>query len=153
GRDHVDVRRSGLRDGGRGRRAAIVSAVVAEPSVAYGPWNPGVLSQIPAALAHRATMFRPESVFTTPAEASELADLTGLDAGALVVFRPERLALHEILVRVMADFSVPDGAKIEDLGINFRAMVRTLLERYAQPRMDLLVAAYDETRARVGAKV
>jgi hypothetical protein len=130
-----------------------VSAVVAERAVAYGPWNPGVLSQIPASLAHRATMFRSESVFTTPAEASELADLTGLDAGALVVFRPERLVLHEILVRVMADFSVPDGAKIEDLGINFRAMVRTLLERYAQPRMDLLVAAYDETRTRVAAKV
>jgi hypothetical protein len=130
-----------------------VSAVVAERAIVYGPWNPGVLSQVPPALAHRATMFRPESVVTTSAEAAELADLTGLDPGALVVFRPERLVLHEILVRVMADFSVPDGAKIEDLGINFRAMVRTLLERYALPMMDTLIAAYDETRARVAVKI
>ena len=36
---------------------------------------------------------------------------------------PERLALHELLVRVTADFSVPDGSKIEDLGINFRQIV------------------------------
>jgi hypothetical protein len=126
-----------------------VSAVVAEHGVAHGPWNPGLLSQIPAGLAHRATIFRSEAVLTTPAEASELADLTGLDPGALVVFRPERLVLHEVLVRVMADFSVPDGEKIEDLGINFRAMVRTLLERYARPRMDALIAAYDQTRARI----
>jgi len=126
-----------------------VSAVVRERAVAHGPWNPGLFSQIPAGLAHRATIFRPESVFTTPAEASELADLTGLDPGSLLVFRPERLVLHELLVRVMADFSVPDGEKIEDLGINFRAMVRTILDRYAQPRMGTLIAAYDETRARI----
>ncbi len=126
-----------------------MSAVIADRAVAYGPWNPGLLSQVPAGLAHRATIFRPESVFNTPAEASELADLTGLDPGTLVVFRPERLVLHELLVRVMADFSVPDGEKIEDLGINFRAMVRTILDRYAQPRMGTLIAAYDETRARI----
>ena len=130
-----------------------MSAVIAERAVAPGPWNPGLLSQIPAGLAHRATIFRPESVFTTPAEASELADLTGLDPGALVVFRPERLVLHEVLVRVMADFSVPDGKKIEDLGINFRAMVRTILDRYAQPRMGTLIAAYDETRARIAVSI
>ncbi len=120
---------------------------------AYGPWNPGLRSQIPASLAHLATIFRPESVFTTLAEASELADLTGLDPAALVVFRPERLALHELLVRVMADFSVPDGRKIEDLGINFRAMVRTILARYLEPRMEALVAAYDDARRRIAARV
>jgi len=120
---------------------------------AHGPWNPGLRSQIPASLAHRATIFRPESVFTTPAEASELADLTGLDPAALVVFRPERLALHEVLVRVMADFSVPDGQKIEDLGINFRAIVRTILAGYLEPGMAALVAAYDDARKRIAARV
>jgi len=122
-------------------------------AVEFGPWNPGLRSQIPAPLAHLATIFRPESVFTTPAEASELADLTGLEPAALVVFRPERLVLHEILVRVMADFSVPDGQRIEDLGINFRAIVRTILSRYAEPRMDALVAAYDGARADIAARV
>ena len=130
-----------------------MSSTVVDRAVAVGPWNPGLSSQIPAALAHLATIFRPESVFTTPAEASELADLTGLEPAALVVFRPERLALHELLVRVMADFSVPDGQKIEDLGINFRAIVRTILKEYAEPRMDTLVAAYDAARSRIAAHV
>jgi hypothetical protein len=122
-------------------------------NAAYGPWNPGLRSQIPAPLAHLATIFRPESAFTTPAEASELADLTGLEPAALVVFRPERLALHEILVRVMADFSVPDGQRIEDLGINFRAIVRTILADHVEPRMDAVVAAYDAARSRIAARV
>ncbi|HYR00225.1 MAG TPA: hypothetical protein VET86_09290 [Casimicrobiaceae bacterium] len=130
-----------------------MSAEQAGHATAFGPWNPGLRSQIPAALAHLATIFRPESVFTTPAEASELADLTGLEPAALVVFRPERLALHEVLVRVMADFSVPDGQRIEDLGINFRAIVRTILARYAEPRMQALVAAYDDARSRIVARV
>ena len=59
----------------------------------------------------------------------EVADLTGLPLRDIVAFRPERLALHEVLVRVTADISVPDGTRIEDLGINFRQITRTILER------------------------
>jgi len=43
------------------------------------------------------------------------------DGGNLVAFRPERLVVHELLARVTADFSVEDGQKTEDLGINFQA--------------------------------
>ena len=85
-----------------------------------GPWNPGIQSQLPVELRPLCTIFRPENVLTSVASASELQPLTGLPLGELVAFRPQRLVLHEVLVRVTADFSVPDGSRIEDLGINFR---------------------------------
>src|SRR5919197_4626031 len=93
----------------------------------FGPWNPGIASQIPPPLWHLCTFLRPENVFTSPAPATELCDFTGLPLSEVVAFRPERLALHELLIRVTADFSVPDGTKIEDLGINFRRITRDLL--------------------------
>ena len=42
----------------------------------------------------------------------------------------------------MADLSVPDGPRVEDLGINFRAMTSTILERYVAPRMKEIEEAY-----------
>ena len=59
--------------------------------------------------------------------ALELHGLTGFGLSELVAFRPQRLALHELLIRVTADFAVPDGSRIEDLGINFRRMASRLL--------------------------
>ena len=97
-------------------------------------WNPGLESAIPEELRHLSTVLRPENVFTSLAEARELRDLTGLDYADLAVFRPARLVLHEVLIRVSADLTVPDGEKIEDLGINFREMTRRILARLA-PRM------------------
>jgi hypothetical protein len=119
----------------------------------FGPWNPGIRSQVPRNLLHRATYFRPENVLTSVADAEELRDLTGFALSDLVTFRPQRLALHELLVRVTADLSVPDGSKIEDLGINFRQITRTILDGYVVPRMDDIVAAYDAQRQRIAAFV
>jgi len=119
----------------------------------FGPWNPGIESQLPRELLPLATVFRPENVRTSLATALELADLTGLDIHDLVAFRPERLVLHELLVRVTADFSVPSGSRVEDLGINFREMVDTLLARHLAARMPEVIAAYDELRARIASVV
>ena len=126
------------------------AVLTAEP---HGPWNPGLVSPMPRDVLHLATIFRPEYVSTPLADALELADLTGLAATDVVAFRPERLALHEVLVRVTADFSVPDGPRIEDLGIRFRALTTALLQRHVAPRMNEVVAAYDDTRAEVAREV
>jgi hypothetical protein len=108
-----------------------------------GPWNPGVTSYIPRRLLPLATLFRPENSFTDVAEASEISAFTGLEPGEVVRFRPQRLLLQELLVRITADLSVPDGSEYRDLGINFRAMVDTILDKYVGPNLPQYLAAYD----------
>jgi hypothetical protein len=115
-------------------------------SAQFGPWNPGLESQVPARLRHLCTIFRPENVATSLAEVHELRDLTGLAFSELVLLRPERIALHELLIRVTGDLSVPDGSKIEDLGINFRRMTTVLLERAIVPRMEEIRSAHAALR-------
>ncbi len=112
----------------------------------HGPWNPGIQSQMPKELRHLSTIFRPENVYTSVAAVADMQGLTGFSPSELVAFRPERLVLHELLIRVTADFAVPDGSRIGDLGINFREMASLLLERYLRPEMDAVTAAYDRTR-------
>src|ERR1700731_3151558 len=112
----------------------------------HGAWNPGIRSQMPRELCHLSTIFRPENVFTSIPAVTEMQGLTGFSPSELVAFRPQRLALHELLIRVTADFAVPDGSKIGDLGINFREIASLLLERYLLPEMDAITAAYDRTR-------
>jgi hypothetical protein len=108
----------------------------------YGPWNPGIVSQVPKELRHLATIFRPEHVSSSLASALELRGLTGFSLSELAIFRPQRLALHELLVRVTADIAVPDGPRIEDLGLNFRETARSLLSRYLEPAMETIVEAH-----------
>jgi hypothetical protein len=117
--------------------------------VSCGPWNPGIGSAIPQELRHLATIFRPENVFTDLASVGELQGLTGFPASELVSFRPQRLALHELLIRVTADFAVPDGSRIGDLGINFREIAQRLLDRHVVPHMAALVEAYEVERLRL----
>jgi hypothetical protein len=113
-----------------------------------GPWNPGIRSQLPQSLLPLATIFRPDNVFTGVEEARERSAFTGLEPEDLVTFRPERLVVHELLIRVTADISVPDGPNYEDLGINFRRIAETILSRYLAPRMPEFIRAYDDLRAR-----
>jgi hypothetical protein len=123
-----------------------VSRPLQEAAPAPGPWNPGIESPVPAALRPLCTVFRPENVFTPLAQADELHDFTGLDAAELVTFRPRRLALHELLIRVSADYSVPDGQRIEDLGINFRRITADLFEQCIAPRVEEIDELYGTRR-------
>ena len=76
-------------------------------------------------------------------------ELTGLPLEQLVVFRPERLLVHELLIRVTGDISVDDGTKVEDLGINFRRITHTILTRHLGPRMPEILAAHDAARREI----
>jgi hypothetical protein len=126
--------------------AGLVRRMSAADEPAYGPWNPGIRSQVPRELRHLSTIFRPDNVFTSMATVSEMQGLTGFAPSELVAFRPERLALHELLIRVTADFAVPDGSRIGDLGINFREIASRLEERYLVPEMAAITAAFDRAR-------
>jgi hypothetical protein len=111
-----------------------------------GPWHPGIESQLPRELLPLSTLFRPENVRSTLAGVLELSDLTGLPVKELVAFRPERLLLHELLIRVTAELCVPIGTRVEDLGINFRQMAGTILARHLEPRMAEFTAAFEASR-------
>jgi hypothetical protein len=112
----------------------------------FGPWNPGIRSPLPQELHQYCTIFLPGNVFTSFAKAAELHDFTGLEMSEVVAFRPRRLMLHELLIRVTADLSVPDGQKVEDLGLNFRKMTRVILARHIAPHMDAIIASFEAMR-------
>ena len=114
----------------------------------FGPWNPGIKSQLPTALFPLLTIFQPENALISADEARELADFTGLNLFELATFRPERLAVHELLVRITADFSVPDGPNYEDLGISFRDIARTILSRHLTARWDVIHQIHDDLNNR-----
>src|SRR4030081_2873596 len=125
------------------------SAPVSEDRTAAAPcgaWHPGLESELPRELLPLATVFRPENVTTSLAEALELSDYCGLPPQDLVAFRPERCIIPELLVRVTAGVAVPDGTDYEDLGRNFREIASTILNKYIDPRLDDLKHLFEEKR-------
>ena len=93
------------------------------------------------------TLYRPENATVGIEQAREMSAFCGLKPAELIALRVERLVVHELLIRVTADLSVPDGPNYEDLGISLRTMVATILERHIQPRMTEVVAAFEKFRA------
>ncbi|CAA2103467.1 hypothetical protein MBUL_02210 [Methylobacterium bullatum] len=117
------------------------------PKEEYGPWNPGLESNLPRAFLALETIFRPDNVETTLADAREMMDVSGLPLMQLVRFRAERLVVHEVLIRVMADLSVPVGRTYGDLGVNFRAMVGTILRDGVASHEDEISGLLDRVRS------
>src|SRR6516225_10288596 len=119
----------------------------------YGPWRPGLESELPRELLPLATVFRRENVSTSVAEAFELSDYCGLPPQELVAFRPERLIVHELLVRVTAGLAVPDGNDYEDLGRNFREIASTILSKDIAPHFEDLKRVFEEVRSATSAVI
>ncbi|MBI4741893.1 MAG: zeta toxin family protein [Betaproteobacteria bacterium] len=109
-------------------------------------WNPGVGTGIPGEFRALETIFRPECVLAGANEVREFAGLTGLPEEELAVFRPQRLVLHEIIVRVTADIAVAEGALEEDFGWNFRRIAGQIRDTYVGPHKDAIENAYAELR-------
>ena len=109
-------------------------------------WNPGLKSSIPQALKPLITLYRPENAFVEYAEAQELADFCGIRPAGLIALRPERLLVHELLIRVSADLSVPDGPAYEDLGLNLRSMVKTIYDTDIKAAMPTLLSAFEKMK-------
>ena len=125
--------------------------------VERGPWNPGIESTLPRRFLPLTTLYRAENVVTPLAEAVELAAFSGLPMSEIVAFRPERLVVHEVLIRVMADLSVPVGETYGDLGVNFRAIVAHILARAVAPHAEAVAetlhAVEDAARDRLKAEL
>lgn len=127
--------------------------MTAESGAEFGPWNPGLQSTIPRDLLKLSTMFRPENVFGSLAEVEEITEATGIAPVELSAFRPERLVAHEVVIRVTADLHIPDGPRYEDLGINLRRMIRTVLDDYVAPEMPRLVERFETLRAETAERI
>src|SRR5271165_3958225 len=120
-----------------------------------GPWNPGIQSTLTRELQALATIFRPENVFNDLAQAIELRDTTGIELEELAIFRPERLALHEVLIRVAADYEIPDPKEAAErsLGITYRRMVQTILARALPPCQSQLAEGYAHLKSALASHV
>jgi len=114
-----------------------------------GAWSPDIKSTLPSRFLPLSTMFRPENVTTSIETANELSGFTGLPIQQLICFRPQRLVVHELLIRVSADIFVDDGSKYEDLGVNFRRVVDRILAGYIEPQMAQIVDRFEQLRARI----
>jgi len=115
----------------------------------YSAWNPGIESEIPAEYRELETIYDPANVFTTIIQVNELATETGLAAEELISFRPHRLALHELIVRITADIVVLEGELEEDLGINFRTIARYIFSQYIIPGLMQIEHGFDTMRTRI----
>ena len=119
----------------------------------YGPWNPGLESELPREYLPLSTMFRSENVSTSIAKARELSDYCGLPVHELVAFRADRLIVHELLIHVTTSIGVPDGRDYEDLGRNFREIASTILNRYIAPHREELAQVFEQLRNAASAMI
>ncbi len=106
-------------------------------------WNPGLNSQIPSQLLPLVTLYRDENSSVSYSQAKELSQFCGLKPKQLNCFRTERLIIHDLLVRVTSDLSVPDGPNYEDLGINLRSMVAVIHKQHIAAHIPALQTAVD----------
>jgi hypothetical protein len=112
----------------------------------FGPWNPGIESTLPREFMPLTTVYNSENVSSTLREIEEINDFCGLALDQLSTFTPKRLALHEVLIRVMADLTVPDGEKYEDLGVNFRHMTAAIMNGHILAELPQVERTYDHVK-------
>ena len=124
---------------------------VADGRQAESAWNPGVSPGIPREFRALETIVRPECAHVAAEEVDELTSLTGLPAEELAVFRPRRLALHEIIIRVTAGIGVAEGEEEEDFGHNFRRITTRIHDGYVTPQLDRIEKAHAELCERAAA--
>lgn len=118
-------------------------------TMAANAWDPGVSSRIPHAFQGLETIARPDCVFPEAALIDDFVRLTGLPREELVAFRPARLALHELIVRVTADIAVPEGPTEEIFGQNFRRIASHILAHELAPHLARFAEIHASLRRRV----
>ena len=115
-------------------------------SAKFSAWDPGLQSELPREYLPLSTIFRDENVSTSLEKANELSDFCGLPADELVAFRVDRLIVHEVLIHVTSAIAVPDGRDYEDLGINFREIATTILNRFIAPHREDLARTFEQLK-------
>lgn len=109
----------------------------------YNAWNPGVGSDIPPHLRPLITLFSVNNSKVSFVEATEAAEFCGLKASQMCEPSLERLIIHELLIRVTGDISVPDGPNYEDLGISLRSITDQILSKHVMMEIGSLSFSFD----------
>lgn len=130
----------------QGGHASRDRASPADATPEEGPWSPGVSSSLPGPLKARVTLYDPAYSFVTWEDARARSDAVGLPPKDLAVTRPERLALHSVLIRVTSQLYVPDGPNYADLGLNLRRMADEIYRVHVEPDMARVIKAYNAVR-------
>jgi len=115
----------------------------------YSAWNPGLESDIPSDYQKLETIYRPENVSSLVSDVAEISTLTGLSHEKLVEFKPERLVVHELLIRVTENIVVDEGEDERGLGRDFRVIVNTIFKEFIQPNMSEILQAHANLSVRV----
>ncbi|MDA1239005.1 MAG: hypothetical protein O3A15_08660 [Proteobacteria bacterium] len=119
----------------------------------FNAWNPGLESEIPGRLKELITLFRKENSTVSYGEAMGATELCGLKPQELCSLSAKRLIVHELLIRVTADLSVPDGPNYEDLGISLRSMVSRILKKHINPELDNITIRFRDYCNKVEARI
>lgn len=119
----------------------------------YSAWNPGLQSQVPNEYCELETIYSPANVLTSLDEINQLSSETGLNHLELVSFRPQRIVLQELIVRITADIVVLEGEAEEALGINFRQIATRIYQQYILPRMPQIETLFEQDCLRLGTLV
>lgn len=115
----------------------------------YSAWSPGIESDIPAVYKNQETIYLADNVGAGHDEISELAQITGLSHEELILFHPERLVLHEVIIRITAEIAFIESDEEEDLGITFRQIADKILNLYIQPGIGEIVGSYQTMQQQV----
>ena len=109
----------------------------------FSAWNPGIETNIPADFQHLETIYQPDNVFSSFDQVDEYSRITGISHHELVRFKPARMALHELIIRVTANILVREGEQEEDLGIDFRKITNHIFQHYIEPKIVEFESEYD----------
>ena len=78
---------------------------------------------------------------------------SGLAVEQLCELKVNRLVTHEVLIRVTADLSVPDGPSYEYLGLQLRGMADCIYRNYMLPEMTKIETGFAAIRQRAEDKI
>ena len=119
----------------------------------HHPWNPGLGTDLPRHLYNLETIYHPANTLTQLSDLTELAKLTGIKTERLVEFKPDRLLLHELIVRITAHVMIPETEDEELLGKRFRAIVRHVMANYIEPEKQRIFARFADYQLGVARQV
>lgn len=119
----------------------------------FHAWNPGLGTELPRHLLDLETLYHADNSLTRLSDLMELSKLTGIKTERLVEFTPQRLLLHELIVRVTAHVVIPETEDEELLGKRFRAIVRHILNHYIEPEISAILGRFCDYQQGVARQV